>query len=347
MKKMVKPKTMKAVGFFSPLPVSESEYLVDLRIDIPKPEGRDLLVQVKAVSINPADVKSRSGKKAASSEPIILGWDAAGIVVETGPDCSLFKPGDEVYYAGSIDRPGCNSEFHLVDERITGRKPKTLSFAEAAAMPLTSLTAWEGLFDRLGISRNASDNRHKSILMIGAAGGVGSVAAQLAKYAGLTVIGTASRAESIRWAKEYGADIVINHNEALQPQLSALGLAHVDYIFCLNDTEAHWNSMAEAIRPQGAICSIVPVQQPVNLGLLFAKSVSFHWELMFTRAKYQTDDMIEQHNLLSAVAELIDCGKLKTTMAQLLKPINASNLRFAHEKVRAGNMVGKLVLEQF
>lgn len=345
---MVKPATMKLVGFFKPLPVQESEeYLVDLVVDVPTPEGRDLLVQVKAVSINPADVKSRSGAKAASETPIILGWDAAGIVIETGPDCTLFKPGDEVYYAGAIDRPGCNSEFHLVDERIAGSKPKSLSFAEAAAMPLTSITAWESLFVRLGISRSASDNRNKSILILGAAGGVGSVATQLAKHCGLAVIGTASRAESHRWVKEHGADAVIHHREAMLPQLSALGMEHVDYILCLHDTAAHWSFMAEAIRPQGAICSIVPVQQPVHLGLLFSKSVSFHWELMFTRPKYKTDDMIGQHHLLNAVAELIDSGEIKTTMAQLMTPINASNLRIAHEKVRAGDMIGKLVLEHF
>ena len=214
-------------------------------------------------------------------------------------------------------------------------------------MPLTSITAWESLFVRLGIGRNVSDNRDKSILLIGAAGGVGSVATQLAKHSGLAVIGTASRAESFRWAKEHGADEVLNHGEALLPQLRAAGKEHVDYILCLHDTAAHWSFMAEAIRPQGAICSIVPVQQPVHLGLLFTKSVSFHWELIFTRAKYRTDDMIGQHNLLNMVAERIDGGKLKTTMTQLLKPINASNLRIAHEKVRAGDMIGKLVLEQF
>ncbi|MGC5327724.1 zinc-binding alcohol dehydrogenase family protein [Brevibacillus sp. SYSU BS000544] len=335
---------MKAVGFTRTL--SGQESLIDLEIEKPRPSGRDLLVKVRAISVNPADVKSRSNANK-ENKPKILGWDAAGIVEQIGPDCELFQPGDEVYYAGDVDRPGCNSEFHLVDERIVGKKPKSLSFAEAAAMPLTSLTAWEGLFHRLEISRKEEENRNKSILLIGSAGGVGSIATQLAKLAGLTVIGTASREESSQWVKEHGADYMINHREAFVPQLKTLGFDAVDTIFCLNNTSLHWENMSEAIRPQGKICSIVPASQPVNLNLLFSKSVSFHWELMFTRAKFQTDDMLAQHLLLNEVADLVDNRKLKTTMTQRLEPINAANLQLAHEKVLAGDMIGKLVLENF
>ncbi|MFC5470969.1 zinc-binding alcohol dehydrogenase family protein [Cohnella suwonensis] len=338
---------MKAIGYYRTLPITDPEYLMDLEVEKPVPTGRDLLVSVKAISMNPADVKSRAAKMDERDTPRIIGWDAAGIVEQVGLDCELFKPGDEVYYAGDVDRPGCNSEFHLVDERIVGRKPASLDFAQAAAMPLTSLTAWEGLYDRLGISRNEQNNWNQTILIIGAAGGVGSIATQLANLSGLTVIGTASREESVRWAKDHGADFVINHKEAFVPQLKALGLENVDYIFCLNDTAMHWENMAEAIVPQGKICSIVPTNQPVNLNAIFSKSVSFHWELMFTRAKYRTEDRIEQHHLLNAVADLIDSGELKTSITQRLEPINAVNLRIAHEKVLSGEMIGKLVLENF
>lgn len=339
---------MKAIGFYrSDLPISDPESLMDLEVEKPVPTGKDLLVRVKAISVNPADVKSRTGGKSDPNNPRILGWDAAGIVEQAGPDCILFKPGDEVYYAGDVGRPGCNSEFHLVDERIVGRKPRTLNYAQAAAMPLTSLTAWEALFNRLGVSQNEFENQNRTILIIGAAGGVGSVATQFAKLAGLTVIGTASREESARWAQDHGADYIINHREAFGPQLKAYGFDFVDTIFCLNDTVLHWESMAEVIRPQGKICSIVPAGKPVNLDSIFFKSVSFHWELMFTRAKFQTDDMLEQHHLLNAVADLIDAGKVKPTMTQRLEPINAANLRLAHEKLLAGDMIGKLVLERF
>lgn len=350
---MTLPEKMKAVGFFRPLPVTDPEYLVDLELDLPIPQNRDLLVQVKAVSVNPADVKSRAGAGTESAAPRILGWDAAGTVVGTGPGCTLFQPGDDVYYAGSIDRPGCNSEYHLVDERIAGRKPRSLSFAEAAALPLTSITAWEGLFDRLGLpfppgsGPRSGQQRNSSILLIGAAGGVGSVAVQLAKRAGLSVIGTASREESAQWVRACGADEVIDHNKPLLPQLRALGLEYADYVFCLHDTVTHWSGMAEAIRPQGAICSIVPPREPVNLGLLFQKSVSFHWELMFTRSMFGTEDMIEQHQLLNAVSGMVDGGELRSTMTRLMKPLNASTLRSAHEQILTGRMTGKLVLEGF
>ncbi|MGZ7445669.1 zinc-binding alcohol dehydrogenase family protein [Paenibacillus sp. TH7-28] len=338
---------MKAVGFFKYLPIDDPESLRDVEIEKPIPAGKDLLVKVKAISVNPVDVKVRSPKNRIEQAPRVIGWDVAGIVEQVGPETTLFKPGDEVYYAGSIVRPGGNSEFHLVDERIVGRKPASLGFAEAAALPLTGITAWEGLFHRLGISTIAKENVGKSLLIIGAAGGVGSIATQLAKLAGLTVIGTASRPESADWSKQMGADHIINHYEAFVPQLQPIGFKHVDYIFCLNSTEKHWANMADAIAPQGKICSIVETDELLNLTLLKDKSATFVWELMFTRPMFQTEDMIEQHKLLSELSRLVDEGQIRTTIAKKLEPIDASNLRKAHAMVETGRTIGKVVLENF
>ncbi|UPK44562.1 zinc-binding alcohol dehydrogenase family protein [Paenibacillus pabuli] len=338
---------MKAIGLLKYLPINQPESLLDVMMDVPEPTGRDLLIRVKAISVNPVDVKVRAPKNRTENTPKVLGWDVAGVVEQAGPESSLFKPGDEVYYAGSIARPGGNSEFHLVDERIVGFKPATLEFAHAAALPLTAITAWEGLFDRLGVSAATECNEGKTILIIGAAGGVGSIATQLAKHAGLTVIGTASRPESAEWAKNMGADHIINHYEAFLPQLKALGLEYVDYIFCLNSTEKHWVNMAEAIAPQGKICSIVETDELLDLTLLKNKSVTFAWELMFTRPLFQTSDMIKQHNLLNEVSRMIDEGRLRTTVAQILSPINAANLRKAHAIMEEGRMTGKIVIENF
>lgn len=338
---------MKAVGLLRYLPIENPNSLLDVELDKPSPEGRDLLVKVRAVSVNPVDAKVRSPKERVENAPRVLGWDVAGVVEATGPDATLFRPGDEVFYAGSIARPGGNSEYHLVDERIVGTKPASLNFAQAAALPLTSITAWEGLYDRLGVSRTEADNEGKTILIIGAAGGVGSIATQLAKRAGLTVIGTASRPESAAWAKELGADYIINHYESFPPQLKAIGYDQVDYIFCLNSTEKHWNGMAEAIAPQGKICSIVETDELLNLNLLKNKSAAFVWELMFTRSSFQTPDMIEQHKLLEEVSRLVDLGALRTTSNETLSPINAANLRKAHAMLETGSTVGKIVLEGF
>lgn len=338
---------MKAIGYHRCLPIDNPESLIDLILEKPAAAGRDLLVQVKAISVNPVDVKIRAFKEGSEDAPNVIGWDAAGIVEAVGPDCTLFKPGDEVYYAGSIVRPGCNSEFHLVDERIVGRKPKTLSFAEAAALPLTAITAWEGIFDRLGASTEPANNTGKTILIIGGAGGVGSIATQIASKYGLTVIATASRPESAQWALDHGAAHIINHHEPFSPQLKALGFKWVDYIFCLHLTDIYWSQMAETIAPQGAICSIVQAKDPLNLTLLKNKSATFVWEFMFTRAMYETPDMIQQHHLLNAVADLIDSGELRTTMATRLTPINAANLRQAHALLESGSTIGKVVLEHF
>ncbi|WP_027086428.1 zinc-binding alcohol dehydrogenase family protein [Cohnella panacarvi] len=326
--------------------VAKNNRFTKFELETPTPEGKDLLVRVKAVSVNPVDLKARAGGNP-NDEPMILGWDVAGVVEEVGEKCVLFKPGDEVFYAGSRIRPGCNSELHLVDERIVGKKPKSLDFAEAAALPLTAITAWEALFHRMKLSRHESDNEGRSILIIGAAGGVGSIATQLAKLAGLTVIGTASRKESSDWAREHGADIVINHRESFVPQLKAAGLDAADYILCLNSTAAHWTQMADAIAPQGKICAIVPAEKPVDVNAIFNKSIEFYWELMFTRPMFHAPDAVEQHRLLDAVSELVDAGRIRTTLTKRLSPINAANLELAHDTLSAGDMIGKLVLERF
>lgn len=335
---------MKAVALKRYLPVSDPESLLDVELPDPKPEGRDLLVRVHAISVNPVDTKVRSPKDKTEATPRVIGWDAAGVVEAVGPDVTRFRPGDAVYYAGSIARPGCNSELHLVDERIAGPKPKTLDFAQAAALPLTALTAYEALFDRMAIDLGG---RHtgKSLLIINGAGGVGSIAIQLAKRAGLLVIATASRAESQAWCRSMGADQVINHREDLPKQLQAAGHAEVDYLFNTVDTAAYWTVMGDVIKPQGRMSSIVETSQPLDLGRLMRKSVSFSWELMFTRALFQTPDMAEQHRMLRHVAELIDAGQLQTTMTEKLSPISAANLRAAHARLESGTMVGKLVLE--
>lgn len=335
---------MKAVGLYHYLPISDPESLIDVTLPKPKAEGHDLLVKVKAISVNPVDVKVRAPKDKTEQTPKILGWDVAGVVEEVGEAVTLFQPGDEVYYAGSIDRQGCYSEYHLVEESIVAKKPASLSFAEAAALPLTTITAWEALFDRLGVSKSKEDNKGKSILIINAAGGVGSIATQLANYFGLTVIGTASRSETEAWAKQHGTHIVINHHEAFLPQLEKEGIPAVNYILCLHSTDKHWNNMAQAIAPQGHIASIVETEEPHNLDLLKSKSVSFAWEFMFTRALYQTEDRIEQHRLLDDVAKLVDQGIIKTTINKQLKGINAATLREAHQIVESNKMIGKLVV---
>ncbi|MEM8736580.1 MAG: zinc-binding alcohol dehydrogenase family protein, partial [Planctomycetota bacterium] len=257
---------------------------------------------------------------------------------------TLFQPGDEVFYAGDITRQGTNSEYHLVDERIVGRKPKTLSFAEAAALPLTSITAYEAFFDRLGIDIDGV-NSSRSLLIIGGAGGVGSIGIQLAKIAGLNVIATASRPSSIEWVKELGADHVINHREPLRPQIEALGLKFVDYIALFNDTDGHWNASTDLILPQGHIVSIVENEGPLDQGTMKMKAASFSWEFMFARSMFQTDDMVHQHHLLNRIADWVDAGQIKTTANEVVTPINAENLRAAHGQLETGSAVGKIVLE--
>jgi NADPH2:quinone reductase len=371
---------MKAVGLYKHLPIEDPQSLVDSDIQHPKhPKGHDLLVAIKAISVNPLDTKVRRGTITPTKNenlPRILGWDAAGEVIGVGSDCTLFEKGDTVYYAGSISRPGTNCEFHLVDERIVGRKPKSLSFEEAAAMPLTTITAWEALYDRLSLysdtirktalpeisTSNDIDKKKRhspsSILIIGGAGGVGSIAIQLAKnlvnqsssssFSGINVIATASRSESVEWCKKMGADYVINHHKDLRSQIKELGIDYADYILCLNDTDGHFDSMKQLIAPQGKICSIVETKGPVDIGgILRQKSATFVWELMFTRSLFKTYDMIEQRHLLNTVADLIDSKKVKTTLTDLFAPINAENLRKAHKKLESGSTIGKIVISGF
>jgi len=335
---------MNAVGLYQYLPIENEQSLVDVQIDRPEPKGKDLLVNVRAISVNPVDTKVRAPKNETETTPRILGWDAAGEVTAVGSEVEGFAVGDQVFYAGDITRPGSNSEYQLVDERIAGKKPTSLSFDKVAALPLTAITAWEGLFERLGISPCGED-AGKSILSIGGAGGVGSMATQLAKkLAKLNVVATASRPESIAWVKKLGADQVVNHRNALDQELSAIGMPQVDYIFCLNDTTQHWSAMANAIAPQGRLCSIVETPEPVELDVLKSKSATFVWEFMFTRSMYQTADMIEQQRLLNAIADLIDQGEIVTTVNDVIRPINAANLRKAHAMVEQGSSIGKVVL---
>ena len=338
---------MKAVALYRYLPIDDPESLVDVEIDTPQPGGRDLLVKVEAISVNPVDFKVRAPKDKVEPAPRVLGWDAAGTVAAIGPDVTLFKVGDPVFYAGSITRPGANSEFHLVDERIVGRKPATLDFAQAAALPLTAITAWEALFDRLRVSPQGVDEG-KSVLIVGGAGGVGSIGIQLAKQlAKLTVIATASRPESAKWARELGADHIVDHFGDVPAQLKAAGFPEVDYVLIFNDTDKHFPAAAEVIRPQGGICTIVENAKPIAVELLKAKSAAFHWEFMCTRSMFGTADMIEQHKLLTEIARLVDAGKLRTTVGQRLGPINAQNVRRAHRLLEEGRAIGKLVLSGF
>jgi len=338
---------MKAIGLYNYLPIEDEQSLIDVQVDKPEPSGKDLLVAVKAISVNPVDTKIRVSKAQTETTPRILGWDATGEVIAIGSEVEHYAVGDQVYYAGDITCPGSNSEFQLVDERIVGKKPISLSYSEAAALPLTSITAWEALFDRLGISHQGED-AGKSILIIGGAGGVGSIAIQLAsKVAKLNVIATASRDESRDWCLKLGANIVINHFNSLIEELAAQNRTEVDYILCLNNTDQHWLAMTQAIAPQGNICSIVETTQAVELGLLKSKSATFVWEMMFTRSMYKTPDMIEQQRLLNAITDLIDKGVLVTTANKVIKPINAENMRNAHALIEQGSSIGKVVLEDW
>ncbi len=336
---------MKAVGFHQHLPITEENSLIDLELPRPEATCHDVLVEVKAVSVNPVDTKVRAHGQD-ETEPKVIGYDAAGIIVEVGNDVGRFEVGDEVYYAGAINRPGSNSTFQLVDERIVAKKPERLTFAEAAALPLTTLTAYEALTDRLHISFDAKSNLDKTILIIGAAGGVGSIATQLANKTGLTVIGTASRSETIDWAKAHGAHHTINHHEDFRPQLEALGYSYVDYIFCLNATDQHFEAMVDVIAPQGSICSIVETDKLLDLSALQQKSANFVWEFMFTRSLFQTPDMMRQHDILTQVAAWLDAEELETTVTKTLTGINAANLKEAHRLVESGKTIGKVVVAE-
>ncbi len=306
----------------------------------PEPDNQDLLVRVIAIGMNPVDTKVRQR----SDKDVVLGWDAFGIVEKTGPSVTGFKAGDKVFYAGDITRPGCNSEYHLVDQRIAASAPERLSPEDAAAMPLTSITAWEGLFERLGFVPEAGANAGKSILVIGGAGGVGSVAIQLARWAGLTVYATASRAETIDWCRNLGADVILNHRNSLFEELKAAGVDWVDTIFCTTQMERHWQAMAECIRPQGHIVFIDDPVDALDITVFKLKSVTLSWEFMYTRSMFATEDMAAQGKLLSTVARLLDQGALVSTRQKTFNGLTTENIQAMHVKQESGTMMGKQVL---
>jgi zinc-binding alcohol dehydrogenase family protein len=335
---------MKAIGYHKPLPIAEPESLADFVAERPEPAGRDLLVAVKAVSVNPVDTKQRMRTEAKpGGPPMVLGYDAAGVIEAVGPEVTLFKAGDEVFYAGSIARPGTNAEFHLVDERIVGLKPKSLSFAQAAALPLTSITAWELLFDRLAVAPGKTPDG-RALLILGGAGGVGSIMIQLARrLTALTVIATASRPETQDWCRKLGAHHVIDHSKPLAEQLKAIGHANVALIAGITGTDQHYPIVPDIIAPQGKF-ALIDDPKELDVKPLKRKAASLHWESMFTRAIFQTPDMIAQHHLLNEVSAMVDEGLIVTTMGMELSPINAANLRSAHALIESGRTIGKIVV---
>lgn len=337
---------MKAIAAYGGLPCGDPAAYALVELHDPLPGPHDLLVRVEAVAVNPVDTKVRSGLPGPGSgaPPRLLGWDAAGVVEATGDAVVRFAPGDRVWFAGDISRPGCNAERVLVEEPICSRRPAHLSAADAAALPLTGLTAWEALFERLGLDPEGAD-AGCSLLIIGGAGGVGSIAIQLARRAGLVVIATASRPESRAWCERMGASHVVDHSQPLPPQLAALGLPEVDCIANFSNTDAYWPAMAELIRPQGAIVAIVGNRAPLDLNLLKAKSVSFHWEFMFTRPQFRTADRGRQGEILERLAQLMEAGELCTTLTTHLNPISPANLALAHGRLEGGRSIGKIVLE--
>ena len=337
---------MRAVAYQKPQSISEESSLIDVELPMPEAKDRDLLVEVKAISVNPVDTKVRASATPAAGQYKVLGWDAAGIVKAIGPAVTMFKPGDEVYYAGALERDGSNAEYPLVDERIVALKPKNLDFSAAAALPLTSITAYEALFDRLRV-QDPVPGAAPAILIIGGAGGVGSIAIQLARtLTDLTVIATASRPETSDWIKDLGAHHVVDHSKPLAAQIDALGTGAPSFVFSTTNTGEHLAEIATLIAPQGRFALI---DDPKTLDIMpfKRKSVSVHWEFMFTRSMFKTADMIEQHKLLTEVAGLIDAGKLRTTLSEVLGTISADNLKKAHRMLESGRTKGKIVLAGF
>lgn len=342
---------MKAVGYKKSLPITDPESLTDIELPQPIADGRDLLVKIKAIAVNPVDYKIRQRMEPEDDSYKVLGWDAVGQVVAVGEEVTQFKPGDEVYYAGALMRQGCNAEYQLVDERLVGRKPKSLSDAEAAALPLTTITAWEMLFEHLEIKQQAPGTTEKSgevILVVGAAGGVGSIFLQLAKtLTGATVIATASRESSQAWVKQLGADHVIDHTKPLQPQIEALGVGSVTHVASLTNTDAYFDTYIELLVPFGRITMIDDPAVPLDVMKMKLKSLSLHIEFMYARSMFNAADMDEQSRLLTRVADLIDQGYLRSTIGKTLGTINADNLKTAHAELESGQTVGKIVLEGF
>lgn len=337
---------MKAIAYYSCLPISDPASLQDIDLPAPVAGARDLLVEVRAISVNPVDTKVRQSAAPQEGAAKVLGWDVAGIVKSVGADVTLFKPGDKVFYAGSIARAGANSELHVVDERIVGHMPKTLSFAHAAALPLTAITAWELLFERLQIAEG-NTKKDQSLMIVGAAGGVGSILTQLARQlTGLTVIGTASRPETQAWVSELGAHHVLDHSKPLNEELTRAGLPQVTHVASLTHTDKHLDHLIEALAPQGRL-GLIDDPKALDVTKLKRKSISLHWEFMYTRSLFETADMIDQHTLLNRVADLIDAGTLKTTFGEHFGTITAANLRRAHALLESGKAKGKIVLEGF
>ncbi len=336
---------MKAIGFKESLPITEENSFIEFETLKPSPSGYDLLVRVQANSVNPVDYKVRqnAAKDEVLESPKIIGWDAVGIVEAVGEKTARFKVGDEVYYAGDITRSGSNAEYQLIDERIVGRKPKNLTIAETAAIPLTGLTAYEALFDRIRV--DPEKDKGKSVLILAGAGGVGSIAIQLAKKLGnLTVIATASREDSVQWCTDMGADFVINHHNDIREQLRTIDHGEVDYILDFVDLESYWDNITEIIKPQGHIVSITGSSKPLNLDILKSKSVSLSWEFMFTRSMHQTSDMARQHEILNHLSELLEAGAIRTTLKTTLEGFTVENLKEAHRLQELGKSIGKNVI---
>ncbi|MFZ5958149.1 zinc-binding alcohol dehydrogenase family protein [Pseudomonas knackmussii] len=337
---------MKAIGYSHSRPIDAADALLDIQLPEPVPGPRDLLVEVRAISVNPVDTKVRQRAEPPAGEYKVLGWDAAGVVRAVGSEVSLFRPGDKVFYAGDLTRAGSNAELQVVDERIVGAMPQSLNFAQAAALPLTSITAWELLFERLQIAEGAA-SAGQSLLIVGAAGGVGSILTQLARQlTGATVIGTASRADTQEWVRNLGAHHVIDHSKPLSEELKRIGIDEVTHVASLTHTDAHLEQIVASLRPQGRL-ALIDDPASLNVGLLKQKSLSLHWEFMYTRSMFQTDDMIEQHKLLNRVSNLIDEGVLRTTLGEHFGRIDAANLRRAHALLESGTAKGKIVLEGF
>ncbi|OOG48923.1 NADPH:quinone reductase [Rhodanobacter sp. C06] len=335
---------MKAVALTRYLPIDDPQSLVDADLPQPAPGAHDLLVRVEAVSVNPVDTKLRSPKPQVEAQPKVLGYDAAGTVEAVGAEVQGFRPGDRVYYAGDVTRPGSNAEFQLVDARLAAAMPRSLDFAQAAALPLVAVTAWELLFQRMPFD-SEHGGKDKSLLVIAGAGGVGSIAIQLARRAGFTVIATASRPETMDWCRAMGAQHVINHREPLAPQLAALGFPQIDAALNLADTDRYWDDLGDLLAPQGHLGLIVEPKGALKIGDPYkAKCIGIHWEMMFARARWKTPDMAEQGRILARVAQLIDAGELKGIQREALNPINAANLREAHRRLESGASIGKLVL---
>lgn len=341
---------MKAIGYNQALPITHENYLIDIELPQPQASGHDLLVRINSIAVNPVDCKIRQRVTPESGQYKVLGWDAVGEVVAIGEQVSNFKPGDKVFYAGDLNRQGSNAQYQLVDERIVGNKPKSLSDSEAAALPLTAITAWELLFERLAIKQQQPDSKECSndvFLIVGAAGGVGSILVQLAsKLTGATVIATASRESSANWVKSLGADYVVDHSKPLVEQIEKLAIGQVTHVASLTHTDSYLDSYVELLAPMGKI-ALIDDPKSIDITKLKPKCLSLHWEFMFTRSMFKTADMSEQHRLLNNVSDLIDQGHIKTTVGKNLGLINAENLRAAHAELASGKSIGKIVLEGF